>query len=95
VSKHTPGPWHLHPTGRPNVLGLWTVFHGPGESCHNQICQAEEADARLIAAAPDLLAACQAILETLDMGTWLTGGMHSVVAMRSAVARATGEGTQP
>ena len=53
--QHTPGPWHLHPSGKANCLGDFTVFYGHGETADNQICQAQEGNARLIAAAPDLL----------------------------------------
>jgi hypothetical protein len=49
-----------------------------------------QANARLIVAAPDLLAACEAALSTLDAGTWLTGGMSPAHAMRAAVAKAKG-----
>lgn len=55
-AKHTPGPWHLHPSGRPCVLDTYTVFHGHGETAANQLCSMRfKADAMLIAAAPDML----------------------------------------
>lgn len=62
-SKHTPGPWTYDedhniesPTGRVVSVG-WTGY--AGESGSGEIY--EEADARLIAAAPDLLEALKAV----------------------------------
>jgi hypothetical protein len=58
--KHTPGPWKVAgPIGK----GIWIT----DETCNNQIAVVygenqtpeAEANARLIAAAPELLAACQ------------------------------------
>ncbi len=45
---HSPTPWHLHPSGLPNSLGDFTVFHGEGERKDNQVCQARKDDAELI-----------------------------------------------
>ena len=69
MSKHTPGPWDPHYS--PN--DGWSVWHDPrvhGDKKRGQviICAdmragAEtEANARLIAAAPDMLEACKAAL---------------------------------
>jgi hypothetical protein len=73
VSKPTPGPWratHRH-TGGPfgpdvnEMGGLGWVIEGPPEaSLRGQF--ARGADAFLVAAAPDLLAACEAALPCLE-----------------------------
>jgi hypothetical protein len=51
---HTPGPWHL---GEPTI-GNQMVLKSPGRSIARVMhCDEAEANARLIAAAPDLLIA--------------------------------------
>jgi hypothetical protein len=56
--KHTPGPWQSHYAF--DVTGYPCFFiHGiSGEQKHNAVVL--EANTKLIAAAPDLLAACKA-----------------------------------
>lgn len=80
MSKHTPGPWTYQPArnyegfsiaprgtlptlaavqmphGNPRLINI-TAFNFPGET---------EANARLIAAAPDLLAACKRAFALID-----------------------------
>lgn len=98
-TKHTPGPWHTKAgltqmcdddattvaRGRPhgNDGAFWWIF-SPAET-HGDA----EADARLIAAAPELLAALQAL-----MGRGLEyrlNGFPEVAAARAAISKATGE----
>lgn len=59
-TKHTPGPWKAHKTNqaRSGVPEFEIHWSDIGE-CVAEIVHGE-ADARLIAAAPELLAACQA-----------------------------------
>ena len=64
MSEATERPWHLHPTGKANVLGQWTVFYGHGETAHNQICQADKANAELIVRACN---AFDAMIEALEL----------------------------
>ena len=72
MSKHTPGPWTAHPPtgGDPDADGSkyhWTVRAPGGDSCLSfQLCEISSMnrredghDARLIAAAPELLDALQ------------------------------------
>lgn len=66
MSTHTPGPW----AAQPHDLKCWTVVAGAGSSVAHVDLRSEpeitEANARLIAAAPDLLEAlkfAEAILE--------------------------------
>jgi hypothetical protein len=107
-AQHTLGPWWLaraHPSE-----GTFAV--GAGNSEHALILATTDdatarANARLIAAAPDLLAACRALVATIDA----TGGIErnedgtdspmgdpdwidladAYNAARAAIARATGE----
>ena len=59
--------WHLHPSGKANILGTYTVFHGHGETTANQVCQAgTQEHGMLIAAAPDLLEACQLVIGSMS-----------------------------
>ena len=56
MSKHTPGPWHVLVRPQANT---YEVFGGKLSSS----IDARAANARLIAAAPDMLEALQAIAE--------------------------------
>jgi hypothetical protein len=54
----TPGPWRVGGHPRDDSGTKWReVLTDAGEFAPSYVCQALEADARLIAAAPDLLAA--------------------------------------
>lgn len=68
-SKHTPGPWEVLHCG----IDSETILVQSGDGL--EICTTigeqmglpeEAANARLIAAAPDMLAACKSALEVLD-----------------------------
>lgn len=101
--KHTPGPWHLSSKGDGR-----TYVEG-GDTADDIACllmdhaQSENnANARLIAAAPDLLAACKAIIATHPKHHWRIGSPGSVARMeqeeqeaaielaRAAIAKAGG-----
>lgn len=87
---HTPGPWHAtikvirHP-----------VYDETGELICTVECQSGEQDkanAHLIASAPDLLAALEMCLDTIQ-GKVINGrtGLFAQDAARAAIARAKGE----
>lgn len=61
--------WHY----KKNMLGTWTVFDEPRfESSHNQVGQCNKEEyARLLAAAPDLLYALEALREAAGDGKGL------------------------
>lgn len=83
-AAHTPGPWTaLPPTDQANDLFTEEYFfiQGPGSDVHGHM---NGADASLIAAAPDLLAALQ-----LLMADERIGGPDGAQA-RAAIAKATG-----
>src|SRR4051794_13527039 len=96
--KHTPGPWYM--AGVPAVLSRDGVGIADCRTV-DTTPQEQEANARLIAAAPDLLAACKALLADLDArgeetcwclpgdpGVGLRGTVCEACQMRAAVARA-------
>ena len=69
MATHTPGPWKLREDGEANS---WAVL-GPNDNwllsfLHNgeQLSEKQRANARLIAAAPDLLAAAKRIVARID-----------------------------
>lgn len=65
MASHTPGPWTYEPAGDSDgeMIGIdHFVMAGDVEMA----CPRTEADARLIAAAPDMLYACQEIVAALN-----------------------------
>jgi hypothetical protein len=106
---HTPGPWVMRrfPTSRGGCQAWWildSIPDGPnGQVIANAIAQAtgtnddEEANARLISASPDLLAACEALpldCEFKDAADFKDNSRAFLEAMslaRAAVAKAKGE----
>lgn len=104
MSKHTPGPWIAREPSdgdewffghrlRNGIYGKQIVV---SDSRDNEICvysgntDGEIANARLIAAAPDLLEACIEILA--EMQVWETDqGTHpAATKARAAIVKATG-----
>jgi hypothetical protein len=78
--SHTPGPWRVDPTHELCI-----------ESDHGNIglvnlARHSAADARLIAAAPDLLVGAKAILAARDG----KASMDAIIRLRDAIARAEG-----
>lgn len=61
-TKHTPGPWVAHKTidAHDGLPECWQIDAEHDAVCTTQFCYAPstEANARLIAASPDLLASC-------------------------------------
>ena len=68
VSKHTPGPWRIDEWGD-IVAGLRDIAetaHIWNDGGDDTLPEMRRANARLIAAAPDLLAACKALLDAIE-----------------------------
>lgn len=96
TGKHTPGPWEAEPDLLPRSGKRWKVTAATPKPPRRYTVTVvvnydktdettAEADARLIAAAPELLAACEAMLKRF--------GMHSdgcVKLAADAVAKAKG-----
>ena len=109
---HTPGPWKandngfVHPANKTPAIGT-TMIHGMDEDfastrgcCHAPPVEEREANARLIAAAPELLEALETLdreVEMLEMfgETGTTASRSNVekaqLAARAAIANATGQ----
>jgi hypothetical protein len=54
MSKHTPGPWHVH-EGGDNLASFFVDSAKEGSVCKIAVNHHEEANARLIATAPEML----------------------------------------
>jgi len=95
MSKHTPGPWRQQ--GAPNSHRVNAVSSGPVAVASERFMSREEriANARLIAAAPDLLAALKDWQELRDSegddGRDVVEWIERVERqMRAAIAKAEG-----
>ena len=96
MGKHTPGPWKdvpIDPLGNEHKASR-KVF-APKSSTYVLVAgNNQTADARLIAAAPDLLTALNAIMACIDGDTERGATVHmgpiTIDAARSAIARAEG-----
>lgn len=93
-TKHTPGPWSVvNEHDEVTVIAGEHISHG--FKVRYEIARDvgghrgdEYANARLIAAAPDLLEAIQALLRKVECGTALHCDLCD--AARAAIAKATG-----
>lgn len=91
----TPPPWHYYPRGEGFIIRSKSA-QGPIAGVNgNRPIVGAEANARLIAAAPDLLAALKALqLQALQStvndpsNEW---GQEALAMTRAAISRATGE----
>ena len=95
MSAHTPGPWFvdgLIVTARQK--GSIGFAYGPAMPENSAVGRASLANARLIAAAPELLAALQSLLSDWDAvcGShgWDKNHLCGPVDARAAIAKATG-----
>ena len=87
MSKHTPGPWRCEPQPGQTV-GKHTYTHCVMYGDDSIADTLTEADAHLIAAAPDLLKACKAACQDLEFrGDNLTCLYKDI---RAAIAKAEG-----
>lgn len=93
--KHTPGPWFVADGEMDGFEGEWDVV-GPdncgiasmaGTAEAAKYPRDKEANACLIAAAPDLLAACQRLSDSDKEGDQLA---YIIKDARAAIAKATG-----
>ena len=89
-ATHTPGPWVVHPTAHhPAVRSVGTSDTGPRRICTVGSMNGNPVDkknARLIAAAPELLAALQFVMTA--SGEQLSTAFEQAQA---AIAKATGD----
>lgn len=104
--SHTPGPWEVAHCGYDvctqlgaiNTFGEespedegWTIASCAFGKLPNAECKA---NARLIAAAPDLLAALEEIVMLARIGQWYNEDLarDKIAAAKAAIAKANGEG---
>ena len=102
TQSHTPGPWEVDDESiyAKNSDGSWQqVAELPGWRTNKGevMSDTDRANARLIAAAPDLLAACHALMRAEPMQEGKRGGeimgqiSLAIDAARAAIAKAKGE----
>jgi hypothetical protein len=90
--SHTPAPWTVSELYAGGQVSEYHIFIEPGVAVIERKVEGKDqcdmADARLIAAAPDLLEALKAVVSA-----WETGKpyVNEMGAARAAIARATGE----
>jgi hypothetical protein len=100
TTTHTPGPWEVHEYGDGDSLAIhysdndricFMATHGGSQAQWEAI----QANARLIAASPDLLAMLHCAenwLREYDMQNSPDSGAHELLRdIRAAIAKATGE----
>lgn len=100
TQPHTPGPWRIGPHPGNGAGTAWRqILSHSGPFSPALVCEAIEPDARLIAAAPDLLAAlvdAVAMMDAVARGQWNWDGSTEGQARstakdaRAAIAKATG-----
>lgn len=93
--KHTPGPWHIGrgADGLPIIHTAPDTFSSSGQGvahvCKRTMCQEHTANARLIAAAPEMYEALRALIERSDANDG-DGLLVAFDAARAAIAKAEG-----
>lgn len=98
MSKHTPGPWKTKDMVTGWIVGPGTI-DGPSyvADVHRHtdgMTDAEaEANAALVSAAPEMLAALEAMLRAHEDGTFGVDGEQGRTLARDAVAKARGDAT--
>lgn len=89
-AKHTPGPWKV--SG--HMVRTECETSWPVASCCYGTAAQSDANARLIAAAPELLAACDAMLNAIADNTDIGFDVdlnEAMRAARAAIVKAKGE----
>lgn len=92
--KHTPGPWYVvySPKKRPGTFIRDRVDHLEISYCNSAETSRPEADARLIAAAPDMLAGLEAVETALEYQTPDTEDDRELLEkIKRALTKARGE----
>lgn len=96
-TTHTPGPWAFRMTGwRTNPFAIYSPRRPGAVACvparTSVPLDEQSANARLIAAAPDLLAALEQCLPIIDAHRHAALGEGDIAAMnaRAAIAKAKG-----
>lgn len=91
MTEHTPGPWHATASNADGTMitsatlpaiAIWPQQGGTPEQCAN---------VRLIALAPELLAALESVIKDFDRSVWTADPM--LVEIRALIAKAKGDST--
>ena len=96
MSKHTPGPWRywackVDSRANPPMYDYAQFANPNGHVFRAPLLYLREEDARLIAAAPDLLAACRMVVMLRQLGGMLPGSRDVVQAIVEAAQAAIGK----
>lgn len=94
MSKHTQGPWRYSTEPQPNgcpIIGAGPLMVAMVSHSVKDPTQRETAlaNARLIAAGPDLMEASRMLIDSIEGGS--TTPEDAITAARAAIAKATGE----
>jgi len=88
TTQHTPGPWYVDCQNESAAIGYRAIVDGDGYTVCNPSPMGQ-ANARLIAAAPDLLAALEVVREYMDHAADQFS-YEDIVQIRAAIAKAKG-----
>lgn len=95
MSKHTPAPWKIeHDNSDQSSGGQWFDV-GPARVWYSyrsplDVVDQAKADADLISAAPEMLAALKGFVKAWSEGTFLLNGHDQLKACRDAIQKAEG-----
>lgn len=90
-TRHTPGPWEAHWHDK-WIIGDKKTFTHIAEVCIDSKMRAREMDenSRLIAAAPDLLEACETALDIILSYQHIPAQFRACQALQNAISKAKG-----
>lgn len=89
MSKHSPGPWHV--SGRQIKCVDHGIYYRVGTVFNSRFTEeANEANARLMATAPELLEGLQAVLQILQDGNQVDA-IHDAHWIEMLIEKAIGE----
>lgn len=98
MNKHTPGPWHVVPYGDGNQkvvcsdeAGNWRIAFMATSSGSREELAEIKANARLIAAAPELLEALKDLVTSVE-ALRVVGLDKEIELARAALSKAEGSG---
>jgi hypothetical protein len=93
-TKHTPGPWHRGTSnyGSPFLVAREETGFVVAEACNRHHSEEAEANARLMAAAPELLKLAEEVAKLNPLQERIGPGMMATLLemANSAIAKATG-----
>ena len=89
-AKHTPGPWTRNRAINTVDMGRYSVICPFGADSKKHVSEIE-ANMRIISAAPDLLAALEAIVKMISPYSGQGRMDTEISAARAAIAKAKGE----